>query len=220
MKLRLDENTFMTFARVQETIGTYDQIADRYLERWRDRSAVHASIERFVELVAQQRVTGHYVLDVGCGPGFDAAALRQLGLSAIGVDLSTGMVNAGRKEFPGPFVQADMRWLPFGPGAGGLWVSASLLHLEREDVVKTLQGFFQTLVVGGILYLAVKIGDGAEWVWQACGQPAPRFFTYWQPESLDRYLKSAGFNIVDGWIESEKEATSWLVRFAEKPAEG
>jgi hypothetical protein len=64
-------------------------------------------LKRFAEFVG----LGATVLDLGAGPGCDSAELRHLGLRAISLDLSLGMLGAGVLEFPGPRVQGDARQL-------------------------------------------------------------------------------------------------------------
>jgi SAM-dependent methyltransferase len=194
------------------TRATYDQIAGEYAERWQNRGSLSSHLEQFMALVP----AGGVVCDVGCGPGFDTAILRKHGYAAIGLDYSWGMMQTGRTQhgIKVPFVQVDMRELPLGKTAvSGLWLCASLLHLPESDVGPTLQKFAQLLKPDGVLYLSVKMGDDAKW------QPNPykddllRFFTYWQPETLDPLLGQAGFQIIDGWL-NEGQRDTWLVRFA------
>ncbi|MCP4419811.1 MAG: hypothetical protein GY805_24630, partial [Chloroflexi bacterium] len=68
---------------------------------------------------------------------------------------------------------------------------------------------------GGILYLSVKLGSGEKWVSSAHDSTYGRFFTYWQPETLDPLLETAGFKVVDGWQEAGKR-DNWLVRYGRK----
>lgn len=199
------------------TAASYDQIADDYLERWRDRSPVRRAMERFVALVPR----GGSVLDVGCGPGFDAAALREHGLRVVGLDRSAGMLAAGRRHFPGRYVLGDMRFLPFRLAFDGLWVNASMLHIERGDVKGTLAGFWRVLKPGGIVYLSLKKGSGSGWLESGYGSQRQRFFTFWEPDELDVVLRQSGFMTLEGW-ENEGESAHWLNRLLQKkpPASG
>lgn len=197
------------------TIATYEQIAADYYERWRDRSAISHHLDRFVDMIRAYGLTDLPVVDVGCGPGFDAAYFRRSGLRSLGIDLSLAMMCAGRPEFGGPYVQGDMRHLPLA-SAGGLWVSASMLHVPRDEALAVLRGFAGVLAPGGLLYLSLKAGQGAEWTESSHGYPLPRYFVYWQPADLDSMLASAGFDIVDGWLSPASETTRWLIRFARK----
>jgi SAM-dependent methyltransferase len=193
------------------TTATYDKIADDYLERWRNRSMVHRALERFVALAP----SGGTVLDVGCGPGFDGAALRERGMRVVGLDRSPGMLAAGRRHFPGSYVLGDMRFLPFGGAFDGLWVNASMLHIERGDVEETLDGFWRVLRPGGVLYLSLKKGSGSGWLESGYGGQTQRFFTFWEPDELDAILDQVGFTSLEGW-ENKGESAHWLNRLLRK----
>jgi len=196
-----------------KTAHTYDAVAALYFERWRDRSAISAHIQRFSEMIHAYGLQGEIILDVGCGPGFDGDLLSKNRLKVIGVDLSFGMLRTGRGHFSIPLVQADMRYLPVAARIGGLWVSASMLHLEKADTTSTVRRFGQALVPGGLLYLSLKLGTGDGWSQDLYDKP--RFFSYWQPAEVDSLLEAAGFSIVDGWQGNGVE-DQWLIRFARK----
>lgn len=196
---------------IRRTIASYDEIAGDYRKRWHDRTVLERAMAAFVRRVRPDGL----VVDVGCGPGFDAALLRAEGLRTVQLDLSRGMMTVGRQHYGGAFVQADMRRLPLGEGAAdGLWVSASLVHLPKVEARMALSGFFRVLGAGGILYLSVKEGTGSEWRREAYGQRAPRYFAYWQAAELDRALQEAGFDVVEGW--RDESASIWLVRIVAK----
>lgn len=198
---------------VRETISTYDRIAAEYTERWRDRSVMKRALAKFTEPLWQ----GARVLDIGCGPGFDSALLRNEGLHVFGLDLSWGMLRQARRHHPGWYVQADMRRLPLCSGFDGIWCNAALLHLSRADAALALGEFHRVLKDGGILYLAVKQGVGEDERSDAYGADAPRYFTYWQDELLDEALRAQGLRLLDGWAD-QGEQQHWLCRLAQKPA--
>jgi SAM-dependent methyltransferase len=159
------------------------------------------------------------IVDVGCGPGFDTATFHREGLSAIGADLSANMLKLAREQYQGDFILADMRRLPLAQKVGGLWVSASMLHIPLDDVPETLRNFSHFLLPGGLLYLSLKLGNNADWRTGPYGEA--RFFTYYQPERLDKMIREAGFQIVEGWQSGVLEdQTQWLMRFARKAPPG
>ena len=199
---------------LQITRQTYEQIAAVYAERNQDRSALE---EEIAKVYFSSSEPGGWVVDVGCGPGFDAAVFQQHNFKTIALDYAHAMMQAGRSELgiQANFVQGDMRYLPFAAQRmDGLWVSASLLHLKRIDVPPTIKQFCNILREGGILYLAVKQGEGDEWTALSYDQNVPRYFTYWQEANLDALINEAGFTIVDGWL-SEGRAKC-IVRLARK----
>jgi ubiquinone/menaquinone biosynthesis C-methylase UbiE len=189
------------------TRRSYDEIAARFLERTRDRAPLCEVLDRFAARVGR----GSLVLDVGAGPGSDSAELRERGLRVISLDLSLGMLRSGRSSYPGPRVQADMVCLPFRAGVHGLWVNASLLHVERERVPAVLAELRRVLVAPAVLHVSVKQGTVDGWEVARYGPDHPRWFTYWEPVELDRVLAEAGFRVVEASLRAGTQDT-WLVR--------
>lgn len=60
---------------------------------------------------------GALLVDVGCGTGRHARALRPQGIRAVGIDLSHGLLRAAGTRDSGGWVQADARRLPVRSGA-------------------------------------------------------------------------------------------------------
>jgi SAM-dependent methyltransferase len=194
---------------ISATQSVYDAVADAYRRRWADRSLMTAHLDRFARRL-RARGGSRRVLDVGCGPGFDAAALRERGLQALGVDLSLGMLRAGAGHYAVPLLQADMRRLPFGKCFAGLWVNASLLHLPRHEAPGALVEFRRVLEPAGLLFLSLKAGTGTEWVPMATGGlSGKRFFTYWSRDELTAVLQKSGFTLLEETL-AQNGPTTWL----------
>src|SRR4051812_31761448 len=88
---------------------SYDRIAEEYARRIADELR-HKPLDRQLldRFAAQIRPNGR-VCDIGCGPGHVARYLREAGVSAWGLDLSSGMVEQARKLNPGvEFRQGNM----------------------------------------------------------------------------------------------------------------
>ena len=200
-------------SNLKKTREAYQKVAATYAKAQLERGHLVKHIAKFSALVKQDGL----VLDVGCGPGMDTAVLKQHQLNSIGLDYSLAMMQTGRHAYNRqlPFVQADMRHLPLSGKVDGIWACASMLHLDRADVLPTLQEFHRVLQVDGIVYISVKLGSGERWVNETYGQSLPRFFTFWQPETLDPLLEMAAFDIIDGWQEMGRK-DMWLVRYARK----
>jgi SAM-dependent methyltransferase len=193
---------------VKRTILTYDRMADRYAAR-----PVHPldrEIERFVSLVGERGLA----LDMGCGRGQYARRLAARGLQVVALDLSVGMLAQARAAGTPCLLRVDMRWLPLRAGVvDGCFVCASLLHLPRAEVPGTLTEFRRALRPRGAIYLALKEGEGEEWV---PAEKGARFFVYYQAAEVDHLLEGAGFQVVDGWVNppGTGQRHRWINRFA------
>lgn len=78
--------------------------------------------------------TGERVLDVGAGTGVSTAELARSGAYAVGVDLSLGMLAAGRRVRPAvPLLAGDALRLPFRDGA----FDAVTISFALRNVVDT-----------------------------------------------------------------------------------
>ena len=196
--------------RAERTSATYDRTAVRYAAR-----KVHP-LERELARFRQMMSIGELALDVGCGPGQYARALESRGLRVVALDLSPGMLHQAQVEGPSRLVCANMRCLPIaGEWADGCFACASLLHLPRTQATQALLEFRRVLRPGGALYVGVKEGgEGEEWVADQEGRE--RFFVYYRPEEIDRLIRAAGFEIVDGWISppGKGQRHNWVNRFA------
>ena len=77
----------------------------------------------------------------------------------------------------------------------GVWASASLVHVRREDLPIVLSALARATRTGGVLHLALKEGDGARFSTHGHVE-GPRHFTFWREEPLRAVLADAGW-VVD-----------------------
>lgn len=193
---------------VDVTRQTYDRIAQQYDEK---AGAPTPELLAFREGFAS-RVRGP-VADLGCGPGRDLARMRESGLDVLGIDLSAGMLALARTR--GPVVLGDLRRPPLRPGSlGGIWSSASLLHVPRQDVPAALGTWHTLLSPDGVLGLSTALGDAEGW------EPVPydlgvrRWFVHHEEDALVAMLREVGFEV----LSAERRTTHrhWLMVLAGK----
>jgi SAM-dependent methyltransferase len=176
---------------IAETQQTYDTIAPEFA---RLRSArTPRIVEQIGEFVAGLPATA-IIADVGCGPGRDAALIREHGLRVAGFDLSMGQLRAGDQR---DVAQADMRHLPVQTrSVDAIWCHAALLHIPRAAVPAVLAEFARIVRPGGRLYLHVAEGDGEGFeVASKYGSDRRRWFTLHREPDLVALLTDAGFTV-------------------------
>jgi SAM-dependent methyltransferase len=178
------------------TVASYDAFAEDYRAGTQEMpDEVRAAIERFAAaLDAEARV-----LEVGTGPGRDALALEEAGLSVRRTDITPAFVRMLRADGFDADVLDPLsdnlddpdRDAPYD----GVWASASLVHVRREDLPIVLSALARATRTGGVLHLALKEGDGARFSTHGHVE-GPRHFTFWREEPLRAVLDDAGW-VVD-----------------------
>lgn len=81
-----------------ETLHAFDLHAGGYVASWGSAPLAQTMRARVLALCARFFPPGAAVLDLGCGPGLDAAALTGLGYRVTAIDASVGMVEEARKR--------------------------------------------------------------------------------------------------------------------------
>ena len=163
---------------------------------------------------------GRRVLDCGCGSGVQSKLLFEKGLEVVGLDLSPRMINEAKKRVPeAKFVVGDMTKMEFTDEAfDGVYARASLLHVPKNLIPKVLRSINKILKDGGILYLALKEGEGeGEVVDERFGKKVRRFFSFFKTSEIKKLLSQSGFKIVS-LVRHKRHVTSqpWLQILAAK----
>ena len=98
---------------------------------------------------------GDKILDVACGAGYVAAAVRDRGAEAVGVDFSTSQVRLAQQTYPGiRFAEGDAEALPFQDGEFAAVLNAfGLPHIP--DAEKAAAEARRVLKPGGLLVFNV-----------------------------------------------------------------
>lgn len=145
-----------------QTRRAYDTVADDYARLLPDTRAETrldlAMVDTFVDHV---RDAGE-VLDAGCGTGRLTRYLADHGCTVRGLDLSPGMVAAGRRAHPDLHLQvASLLDLPFADGrfAGALlWYST--IHTPGPGLPPLLAEVVRVVRPGGVLLVGFQAGHG------------------------------------------------------------
>jgi SAM-dependent methyltransferase len=186
--------------------AAYDQVAAEFA---RQNGVVP---DHFLEVGPRflaQVERGRVILDLGCGAGRDLAWLSAQGAEVVGGDLSLGMLMQARRHGVGRLLRLDMRLLPFRSGAlGGIWCSASLLHLPKRDAPRALTEMHRVMATGGPLLLAVQEGDSEGWEPAPYG-PVERFFARYRSDEIAARLAESGFVVTERHVE-ETPTRRWL----------
>ncbi|MDG4829322.1 class I SAM-dependent methyltransferase [Solwaraspora sp. WMMD1047] len=136
------------------------------------------------------------VLDLGCGAGRDAQLAAATGRTVVLADVTPALLTATATRLASrSAVCCDALALPFRAGAfAGIIASGVLLHLPKPYTAGALEGIRRVLVPGGRALISMKHGgkDG----WRSTDDfPAPRWFTYYEPEEFASACRAAGLRV-------------------------
>jgi len=199
-------------AAARTTVEAYDAHAAAYRDSAFARDDLVLDRARaFAEAVGPRG----RVLEIGSGPGRDAASLEAAGLSVRRTDISPGFVALLREAGQVADVLdplSDDLDDPLRPGTpyDGVWASACLLHVERGELPVVLARLAAATRVGGRFALSLKEGDGEAWSTHGSVGSARRF-VYWREDALREVLQAAGWTVSEvQHSRSARDAEPWL----------
>jgi SAM-dependent methyltransferase len=150
---------------------------------------------------------GGAILELGCGAGNHSADMLAAGFAVHATDGSPEMAEIASRRL-GQHVDA-MRFdqLDAHEAYDGVWASACLLHVPRNELAGILRRIHRALKRDGLFYASYKIGEGGD------GRDSlGRYYNYPSPAWLDAAYAAAG-----PW-QLIKSDTSEIESFDEAPA--
>ncbi len=168
-------------------------------------------------VAASQLPAGSTVLDAACGTGATLDFLeRQMGLRAVGVDLSRSMLTKSIQQHLKTGVQASCLHLPL-PAA---YLDAVLMECALSlsgDLATSLHEFRRVLRPGGSLIVTdLYIREGFDTTSASCSLPASSCLAGARSEAYIRQqVEKAGFQITT-WQDETFAFKEWLARMVFK----
>jgi SAM-dependent methyltransferase len=183
-----------------ETLQFYRRNAEAYAG-W--AKAPSTRLKGFLALLPR----GDLILELGCGAGNHSLVMLADGFEVHATDGSPEMAAIASRRL-GQSVDA-MRFdeLDAREAYDGVWASACLLHVPRDDLTGILNRIRRALKLDGVFYASFKIGEGDD------GRDSlGRYYNYPSPEWLEATYAAAGL-----W-QSLSSDISEIRSFDETPA--
>lgn len=164
------------------------------------------------------RPAGSTVLEIGSGPGHDAAQMEATGVRVERTDATAAFVehlrsqghqarqlNVLTDEIAGPY--------------GMIFAFAVFQHLHLTQLGGVLRKCAGALEPGGILAFSMRRGERDIWGggWRERKGMARRYFFFWQPGPLWEVTENAGLRVLSIHYDtavnhdSDEEAKRWLL---------
>ncbi|MBI4080596.1 MAG: class I SAM-dependent methyltransferase [Candidatus Levybacteria bacterium] len=197
------------------TKQSYDEHAEEFASF---AAAFRGKLKQWIASFADQLKANDQVLDVGCGAGRDAHYFIEHGLHVTGIDNSEKLIDLAKIKVPdGAFFVMDFEELPLPKESfEGVWASASLVHVPRENLLPILKRIHALLKPGGVFFSSWRVGKGEKFTVEKRGNAElKRYYTYYDPEELIDLMKKADFIEVTHELD-EIETGMWVGVFAHK----
>ncbi|MGH3458840.1 methyltransferase [Aeromicrobium sp.] len=189
------------------TVASYEQIADDYARETAGAGVLSGGLTRLAETVP----AGH-VLEIGSGPGWDADALEEAGLTVRRTDITQAFIEFQRAR--GKVVD---RLDAINDDVGGPYDAVVTLHVlqhvEQDDLPAVLTKVAGALRPGGRFLVSIPLGEGAGW---EVGESGNRYYRALRSEAeFIAALAQAGLK--SEWTERSvhDEETGWLCVLAQ-----
>ncbi|MBS3167506.1 class I SAM-dependent methyltransferase [Candidatus Woesearchaeota archaeon] len=195
--------------QIKLAVETYNKIAHLYKEKKEDK-IMQFQLAKFVSMLPKKGK----VMDAGSGCGRDSAYLKEDNLEVISIDLSDGMINEAKK-LGVETKKEDLLKIKNKEEFDGIWCMATLADVPKKDASKLIKNFYNSLKEKGVIYLAVKEGDGENIIEKKEYNNHPRFYALYKEEELRNLLEENKFSIIE-IIHGNDEGTKWLEVFAIK----
>lgn len=185
-----------------QTVESYEQIADDYARETADARILAGGLTRLAETVP-----GGQVLEIGSGPGWDADALEEAGLTVRRTDVTQAFIDFQRERAK----QAD-RLDAINDDFGGPYDAVVALHvlqhMEPGDLTAVLAKVADALRPGGRFLVSIPLGECAGW---EIGESGSHYYRALRTEAeFTAALEQAGLQTE--WKERpiKHEESGWL----------
>ncbi|MBF0107452.1 MAG: methyltransferase domain-containing protein [Deltaproteobacteria bacterium] len=142
---------------------------------------------------------GGTILDCGCGSGRDTLAFCKMGYNVTAMDGSEEMCKIAAEYTHHKIHHKHFCEINWVNEFDGVWACASLLHLTRDELDKTLPLIFAALKSKGAFYASFKHGAGERL------DDLGRFYTDYSQDQVRQVFGDSGFVDLNIWISKSQD---------------
>lgn len=175
-----------------DSIDYYNQYAAKVYEDTINQD-MGEIMKQFLELLEE----GDTILDLGCGSGRDSLTFYELGYDVTPLDAAEEMCKLAEIHTGLEVLQMTSEDMEFDDVFDGIWASASLIHVPKDEMIPLLGKLAKSLKEDGILYMSFRKGELE-------GFSGKQFFSDYTKKELERLLEHSGqFQTLKMWEDAQ-----------------
>jgi SAM-dependent methyltransferase len=163
----------------EPTLQFYRRNAEAYADR---AKAPSMRLTGFLSLLP----SGGSILELGCGAGNHSAKMLAAGFRVRPTDGSPEMAEIASRRLGHPVEAMLFDQIDAHEAYNGVWASACLLHVPRDELAGILRKIHRALKPAGAFYASFKLGEGDG------RDTLGRYYNYPSPEWLQATYAAAG----------------------------
>lgn len=187
---------------VNPTIEYYENHSVEFIQ-----STINADMTNLYSRFEEYLLPGMSILDLGCGSGRDSRYFFDKGYSVVAIDPSLAMCKHTKELVDIPVYNISAEDICFDQKFDAVWACASLLHIKKNLMEKTLDRVFSSIRKGGVMYASWKYGEN-------CHLENNKYYSDYTEVGLKTMLeKFDKVEIIDLWttndVRLELESNKW-----------
>ncbi|MDO6620398.1 bifunctional 2-polyprenyl-6-hydroxyphenol methylase/3-demethylubiquinol 3-O-methyltransferase UbiG [Shewanella sp. 6_MG-2023] len=135
------------------------------------------------------------ILDAGCGSGRDTKSFIDMGFKVTAFDASKSLCLLAENHTNIKVIHSTFIDFVSTTKFDGIWACASLLHVPRHDLLKTIEHLGRLLIPNGHLYCSFKFGEEDT-------ENDGRLFNNQTTDTFPSYIPNS-FKVIEIWISED-----------------
>jgi 2-polyprenyl-3-methyl-5-hydroxy-6-metoxy-1,4-benzoquinol methylase len=169
----------------------YNQKSNDYFKATVDADMTSVQ-EKFLAYIPK----GGSILDAGCGSGRDTKSFIDMGYQVTAFDASESLCLLASKHTGIKVIHSTFIEFTSSEKFDGIWACASLLHVPRDQLSKTLAHLSKYLKTSGHIYCSFKLGNNDV-------EHEGRYFNNQCETSIKGYMPEY-IKVIDLWKSEDK----------------
>ena len=139
---------------INNTLDFYNNNSKTYIE-----TTLTIDMSKLYKEFLNNIPKGGTILDLGCGSGRDSKAFIDKGYKITAVDGSKELAQSASKLIGQDVLVSKFEDLSLIDKFHGIWACASLLHVNKRDILDVIKNVSSNLHNNGIFYMSFKYGE-------------------------------------------------------------